>query len=186
MPAAHPDPVRLRPEAPADLAALDQLHREAFGDHGGTVAALLADLRPSASVSLVAEDEGRVVGHVLCSPALLDASRRLVQVQTLSPLAVLPHRQGQGVGSALVRGAVDLLSTQGAPVLFLEGDPGYYARLGFLPAAELAFRRPSLRIPEPAFQAMLLPAHEPWMTGTLVYPEVFWRHDAVGLRDPAA
>jgi putative acetyltransferase len=46
----------------------------------------------------------------------------------------------------------------------------------------VGFRRPSLRIPEVAFQAVLLPAHEPWMTGTFVYPDVFWRHDAVGLR----
>jgi putative acetyltransferase len=67
-------------------------------------------------------------------------------------------------------------------VVFLEGEPAYYGRLGFVPGAGAGFRRPSLRIPEPAFQAALLPAHEPWMTGTLVYPDVFWRHDAVGLR----
>ncbi|MBB3676435.1 hypothetical protein [Modestobacter versicolor] len=68
------------------------------------------------------------------------------------------------------------------PAVFLEGDPAYYGRLGFVAGAGLGFRRPSLRIPEPAFQAVLLPAHEPWMTGTFVYPDVFWRHDAVGLR----
>jgi len=57
---------------------------------------------------------------------------------------------------------------------------------GFLAGFDLGFRCPSLRIPEPAFQAVLLPAYEPWMTGTHVYAEAFWRHDAVGLRDPDA
>jgi len=72
------------------------------------------------------------------------------------------------------------------PMVLLEGDPRYYSRLGFLPGADLGLRRPSLRVPEVAFQVLPLPAHEPWMTGTLVYPDVFWRHDAVGLRPDAA
>jgi putative acetyltransferase len=137
-------------------------------------------------VSLVADDEGEVVGHVLFSPGLLDAPRRLVPVQTLSPLAVLPRRQRRGTGAALVRAALEMLADRGVPVVFVEGAPGYYARLGFASGATLGFRRPSLRIPEAAFQALLLPAHEAWMTGTFVYPDVFWRHDAVGLRDPDA
>jgi putative acetyltransferase len=69
------------------------------------------------------------------------------------------------------------------PAVFLEGDPGYYRRLEFVPAKPLGIRKPSLRIPDAAFQVMTLSAHEPWMTGTLVYPDAFWRHDAVGLRD---
>ena len=50
--------------------------------------------------------------------------------------------------------------------------------------AEQGFERPSTRIPDPAFQVRLLPAHEEWMTGRLVYCEPFWSHDCVGLRDP--
>ena len=44
------------------------------------------------------------------------------------------------------------------------------------------FRKPSLRIPDAAFQVMVLPAYEPWMTGTLVYSATFWEYDCVGLR----
>ena len=66
---------------------------------------------------------------------------------------------------------------------FVEGDPGYYARLGFRPADTLGFRKPSLRIPDAAFQVMTLTANEPWMTGTLVYAATFWDLDCVGLRD---
>jgi putative acetyltransferase len=67
--------------------------------------------------------------------------------------------------------------------VFLEGSPRYYPRFGFRPAGDLGFRRPSLRIPQPAFQVVLRPSYEPWMTGTLVYPEVFWALDCVGLRE---
>ena len=172
--------VDLRPQQPADSAVVRELHRVAFGDHGEMVARLVDDLAPG--LSLVAEDGGEVVGHVRFSPGLLDAPRELVPVQTLSPLAVLPGRQRQGVGTALVRAGLQQLASTGVPVVFLEGDPAYYRRLGFVAGAGLGFRRPSLRIPPAAFQAVLLPAYEPWMTGTFVYPDVFWRHDAVGLR----
>ena len=60
------------------------------------------------------------------------------------------------------------------PLVFLEGDPAYYSTRGFERADLHGFRSPSLRIPAPAFQVALLSAYEPWMTGTLVYSEVFW------------
>lgn len=50
--------------------------------------------------------------------------------------------------------------------------------------AARSLRKPSLRIPDDAFQALALTAYEPWMTGTLVYSAAFWVHDCVGLRDP--
>ena len=154
----------------------------AFGDHGPVATGLVDDLRLGESLSRVADVDGEVVGHVLLTPGLLDAPRRLVDVQVLSPLAVRPEHQGRGLGTALVRDALRLAAERLVPVVFLEGDPGYYARLGFRAGEELGFRSPSLRIPAGAFQAFVLPAYESWMTGTLVYRDVFWRHDAVGLR----
>ena len=181
--------VDLRTEEPGDHEAVHDLHRAAFGDHGAVVAALVADLRaavtPRDGLSIVAVDGGRVVGHVMATRALLDAPRRLVDVQVLSPLGVHPRRHGEGTGSALVRHVLGLLAERQVPVVFLEGSPAYYARFGFAAGEPQGFRPPSLRIPAAAFQAVRLPASEPWMTGTLVYPDVFWRHDAVGLRDPA-
>ena len=62
---------------------------------------------------------------------------------------------------------------------------GYYGRVGFRAGASGGFLAPSSRIPPAAFQFVALPSYEPWMTGALVYPDVFWEHDAVGLRETA-
>jgi putative acetyltransferase len=134
-------------------------------------------------LSLVAESRGQIVGHVMFSRGLLDAPSRLVAVDILSPVGVRPHAQRTGVASTLIRRGLEIVSTRGVPAVFLEGDPGFYSRFGFIPAATRGFRKPSLRIPDAGFQVTILPAYEPWMTGTLVYPEPFWRHDLVGLRD---
>ena len=131
----------------------------------------------------MAEREGQIVGHVMFTRSLLDAPPRLVDVQVLSPLAVAPDHQRQGIGSELVRAGLKEMRGQGVPIVFLEGSPSYYPRFGFAPAMELGFRKPSLRIPDLAFMALCLEAYEPWMTGTLVYAHEFWDFDAVGLRD---
>ena len=81
------------------------IHRHAFGgDHGTVVAGLVAALHRDdpAALSLVAEDEGTIVGHVLFTRSLLDAPQRLVAVQVLSPLAVAPQHQRRGIGTGLV------------------------------------------------------------------------------------
>jgi len=182
--------VELRCERPGDRDSVRDLHLAAFGDHGQVVVGLVEGLRQvvldNAGLSIVAEQDGQVVGHVLFTRSLLDAPRRLVDVQVLSPVAVLPHLQGRGFGSALIRRGLELLAERSVPVVFLEGPAAYYSRLGFTAGAEQGFRKPSLRIPDQAFQAIRLSAYESWMTGTLVYNEIFWRNDAVGLRDPAA
>jgi putative acetyltransferase len=104
-------------------------------------------------------------------------------VSVLGPIAVLPRHQRRGVGSTLIRHGLRLLDDRGVPVVFLEGPSRYYGRLGFEAAVAAGLRKPSLRIPDEAFQYMPLRRYEPWMTGTVVYTDTFWRHDAVGLRE---
>jgi putative acetyltransferase len=138
----------------------------------------------AARVSLVALVDDEIVGHVGLSHAWVDARRELVDVLVLSPLSVRPDRQATGIGTALIAAALTAASDRGAPAVFLEGAWSYYGARGFRSGAPLGFERPSARIPERAFQVALLPAHEPWMVGRLVYPEAFWATDTVGLRDP--
>ncbi|MEH1129267.1 GNAT family N-acetyltransferase [Micromonospora sp. CPCC 206061] len=176
----------LRIEQPRDHSAVRSVHQAAFGgEHGSTVAQLVDALRRAdpAALSLVSEEAGEVVGHILFSTALLDAPRRLVAVQSLSPLAVAPKWQRRGIGSALIRAGLRHLDERGVPLVFLEGDPHFYSRVGFGRAVEQGFRKPSLRIPDEAFQVVKLSAYEPWMTGTFVYSNAFWEHDCVGLRE---
>jgi putative acetyltransferase len=179
----------LREELPGEEDSVRDIHVRAFGDHGLVVADLVGSLRdtitPVDGLSLVAEHNGQLVGHIMFTRSLLDAPRRLVEVQVLSPLAVMPEHHKRGIGSALVRYGLKRLGERAVPLVFLEGDPGYYSRFGFAPGGSQGFRKPSLRIPDDAFQAIRLPEYEPWMTGTLVYAEPFWRHDAVGPRREA-
>ena len=177
-------PTAYRLERPGEEGEVRDVVRAAFGDSEG-VERIVDDLRTSdawTGLSFVAEHEGRVAGHVLFTRSLLDAPRRLVDVLVLSPLGVVPEHQGRGIGSALVRHALAALGQRPEPMVFLEGSPSYYSRLGFRPAGELGFRKPSLRIPDAAFQVRTTSTYEPWMTGTLVYAEPFWRLDCVGLR----
>ncbi|MEV0717216.1 N-acetyltransferase [Asanoa sp. NPDC050611] len=180
--------VAIRPETPDDAAAVREIHAGAFGDD--LVPRLVDQLRlrpaalpPSGYVAVV---DGALAGHVLLTHSWLDAPRKLVDVLVLSPLGVLPQHQRRGLGTLLVAKAIEAADQSGAPLLFLEGDPAYYRERGFQPGGPLGFRKPSLRIPDAAFQVVKLSAYEPWMTGTVVYAETFWALDCVGLRDPQA
>jgi putative acetyltransferase len=175
----------IRSERSGEAAAVRELVVRSFG--AAVVGDVVDRLRESWAwvdgLSFVAEKDGELVGHLLFSKAWLDAPQRLVEVLVLSPLCVAPEHQGGGIGDRLVRAGLSGLQDRPEPAVFLEGSPTYYPRFGFRPAGELGFRRPSLRIPEAAFQVVLRSTYEPWMTGTLVYPEVFWALDCVGLRD---
>jgi putative acetyltransferase len=176
----------LRPETAADVAPVRTVVEAGFG--GPEVPALLDDLRASAAwldLSFVAELEGEIVAHVAFSRAWVDDPGELVEVLVLSPMSVRPDVAGRGIGTALIAWALEALVGRQEPMVFLEGDPDFYGRLGFVRADLLGFSPPSLRIPPAAFQAHPLPGRPGFVSGALVYPDVWWRHDAVGLRREA-
>lgn len=176
----------IRRQGPGDQDAVRRVVAAAFGDDGLHLVELLGALDGAGRTraDLVAEVDGEVVGHVRLSQSWVDAREALVEVLVLSPLSVAPSAQGAGVGTALLAAAVEAARDLGVPAVFLEGSPGFYAARGWERGSRHGFARPSARIPDAAFQVVVFAAHEPWMTGPLVYCDPFWALDAVGLRDP--
>lgn len=181
-------PPVVRTAEPSDDAGVRRVVVSAFGaDEGDVIMRVVDDLAAGGLMRapIVAVDGDEVVGYVALSHAWLDARERLVDVLVLSPLAVQPERQGSGLGTALVGAALDAARELRAPLVFLEGSPAYYGRRGFEKARDRGLRPASRRTPVAAFQVAVLNGWDERHTGALVYPDVWWRHDAAGLRDPA-
>lgn len=119
-------------------------------------------------LSLAAEDGGRVVGHVLVSYFEVE-SRPVLQ---LGPIAVVPERQGEGIGSALMRAAIQKADELLEPLILLEGNPAYYGRFGFRPASRLGLLPPR-PLADDVFMAITLHAYDPAIRGRVVYPPAF-------------
>jgi putative acetyltransferase len=175
----------VRPEQPMDREDVLRVIATAFGDHGPLVADIWSGLGHHKRAGLVVEQGGHVLGHVGLSRAWVDARRALVEVWVLSPLSVLPERQDQGIGTALLAEAVETARESGVPVLFLEGSPSFDGARGFERADRRGFLPAALeRTPRASFQCVSFEGLEDWMTGQLIYPDVWWTHDSAGLRDP--
>jgi putative acetyltransferase len=125
--------VVVRPEEACDRAAVRAVHAAAFPTDAE--AQLVEALRAAGrlSVSLVAADGGRVVGHVAFSPVSVGG---VADGLGLAPLAVVPDRQRQGVGGLLVRDGLAAAARSGAGYVVVLGHPGYYARFGFRRASD--------------------------------------------------
>lgn len=92
------------------------------------------------------------------TPSLLDAPRRLVEVQVLSPVAVLPRSQRQGFGTSLINLGLKMVADRHVPVVFLQRSPGYCSRFGFAPGAERGFRTALTTDPRPSVPGLPSPA----------------------------
>ena len=169
--------VLVRRELQRDIDAVRAVVVAAFAaQQKGTAepveAALLDRLRTSAAwlpaLSLVAEVDGTVVGHVVCTRAHVGVRPAL----GLGPLAVAPNRQGEGVGTALMHAVLGAADALDEPVVVLLGHTDYYPRFGFGPAAELG-----IHPPVPAwgqhFQARGLTAYDPGIQGRFRYAKPF-------------
>ena len=125
----------IRPETFNDYAAIRTINIEAFAHHPfshQTEHLIVEELRDSnaLTISLVADDQGDVVGHIAFSPALINGTDQ--GWFTLGPVAVSPGRQRQGIGTLLIKDGLKALRQVGANGCLLVGDPAYYERFGFI------------------------------------------------------
>jgi putative acetyltransferase len=139
--------VLIKREQTADEAAIAEVHAAAFtGDvEKNLVTALRASDAWLPPLSLVAFDDGRVVGHVVCTRAHVART----PVLGLGPLGVLPSHQKRGVGSALMHAVLGAADALGEPVVVLLGHTEYYPRFGFRPASEYGILEHALPSPHP-------------------------------------
>ena len=118
------------------------------------------------SVSLVAEDNGEIIGHVAISPVSISSGAE--RWYGLGPISVLPERQGQRIGSLLMEQGLADLRALGAAGCVVLGDPNYYSRFGFKANPSLVFPG----VPPEYFQTISFTGH-PVPTGTVTYHEAF-------------
>ena len=126
-------------------------------------------------LALVAERDGEIVGHVMISwCALHSADGTVHRIAMLSPLAVAPAVQRDGIGGALVRDVCARADAAGDPMVILEGSPAYYSRFGFVDARTLGItiHVPDWAPPE-AGQALPLTRYDSAFGGHVVYPPPF-------------
>jgi putative acetyltransferase len=163
----------IRPERPSDVEAIGGVHRLAFGREAE--AQLIDALRDAGEmrVSLVAEAEGVVVGHILFSFLSIVTAGDTIPALALAPLAVLPEFQSRGIGSQLVRDGLSVCRDQRHRIVLVLGDPRYYRRFGF--SAELA-RRLVSPFGGDAFMALeLADGALAGIEGNAIYPASFLR-----------
>ena len=165
----------IRPESRSQHNAVRRIHEAAFGRP--QEARLVDRLRASdgflPNLSLVAQRDKEPVGHLLLTPIAIRDGERDHPALALAPLAVLPEDQNLGIGSQLVRYALDRCQEYGYDTVVVLGSPRYYTRFGF----EMAFPYGILP-PDPAWEEHFLvwcadSRRLPSLKGTVVYPPAF-------------
>jgi putative acetyltransferase len=162
--------LKIRPENPADAQTIEAVAACAFRNapHTSHTEQHIVNALRSAgklAISLVAEADDSVIGHVAISPvSIADGASGWFG---LGPVSVLPQHQRRGVGSQLVREALRLLRDAGASGCVVLGEPEYYGRFGFQAEPNLVLAG----VPPKYFQALSFDASKP--RGTVTYHEAF-------------
>lgn len=160
----------IRNEQPQDIEAISRLTEAAFRNEeysSHTEHLIVNALRRTGqlSISLVAAEHDEILGHVAISPVSISSG--VTGWYGLGPISVRPDRQGKGIGSALMRAALQQLRQQGAAGCVVLGDPAYYGRFGFKahPGLELP------DVPPEYFQALSFTGELP--VGVVKYAAAF-------------
>ena len=162
----------IRPEKEGDWDAVHAVNATAFEtpSEANLVDALREQAQPV--VSLVAEENGEVIGHIMFSPVSLSGCPNLMVIG-LAPMAVAPKHQRKGIGSALVRSGLEQCRQLDFDAVVVLGHPAYYPRFGFVPSSRFGIGS-EYDVPEEVFMAMeLKPESLNGMTGMVKYHAAF-------------
>ncbi|POR00847.1 hypothetical protein AU468_09370 [Alkalispirochaeta sphaeroplastigenens] len=162
----------IRDEREDDIGAVRVINEAAFGSsaEADLVDTLRSQVRPV--ISLVAEEDSRVIGHIFFSPVILD-TRQDLKLMGLAPMAVMPGHQRGGVGSALVAQGLEECGDRGAGAVTVLGHPAYYPRFGFLPSMRFGIRS-EYPVPDEVFMIKeLIPNYLHDYRGTIRYHQAF-------------
>jgi putative acetyltransferase len=163
----------IREETPADVTAIHAVNVAAF--ETDAEARLVDALRAAGALtlSLVAEIEGAIVGHIAFSPVTLTSGQRTVAGVGLAPMAVVPAQQRSGIGGKLVQEGLRRLRDAGHPFCVVLGHADYYPRHGFLRASSFGIRWEHPVPDEVFFVQELTPGGLQGLSGTIRYrPEL--------------
>ena len=159
--------IAIRAATAADDEAIDSIIRSAFaatdfGHQGEAELVRMIDADGDTLVSLVAERDRAIVGHILFSRMDVEADGAALSAAGLAPASVAPECQGQGIGEALIRAGLAALREQGIAISFVLGHESYYSRFGYSPDLAARFASP---FAGPHFMAMMLDSGAAWPLG---------------------
>ena len=165
--------MNIREELPSDIKKIWKLNSEAFETE---VEANLVDaLRSSGCtyISLVAEIDGNVVGHILFTPINLTQNENNLKLLGLAPMAVSSQFQNKGIGSKLVLAGLEYCKLQGYDAVVVLGHPAYYPKFGFLPSVKYGIKS-EYEVPDDVFMILeLRPEALKGHKGVIKYHEAF-------------
>ena len=162
----------IRPEESKDYSAIHAVNESAFDTpaEANLVDVLRVEAHPI--ISLVAQDGEAIVGHVMFSPASLTNHPDL-KIMGLGPVAVLPHLQRKGIGTALINAGMDKCKELGYYAVIVLGHPSYYPRFGFIPSVRYGIRS-EFDVPVDVFMLIeIIPGYLQGATGIIKYHPAF-------------
>lgn len=147
---------KIRFEKPEDIAFIHSVNEQAFGRV--SEAKLVDTLRLACTdhLSLVADDNGSIIGHLMFTPVVVTDGKQKTEGMGLAPMAVLPSRQRQGIGTQLVDTGLQILKEKGCPFVIVLGHPEYYPRFGFQAASGCNIRTQWDGVPDEAFMILVM------------------------------